>query len=176
MHRWRLATRADQATLACLQTRSTRTKSCPWALSADDEREILEARRRTGLGPMRLAALTGRHRSTVWKVLWRHGKSLRPAKARQTTRRYEWAEPGALLHIYAFTVPRFAFEGHRIHGDRARRNRGLSNHVVVGVIDDHSRLAYCELHAAENADAVSITLTRAAAWMTEQGCGTIEAA
>jgi transposase InsO family protein len=124
---------------------------------------------------MRLAAITGRHRSTVWKVLARHGCSGRPLKPRQSFRRYEWAEPGALLHIDAMTVARFAVEGHRIHGDRSRRNRGLGSHVVIGVIDDHTRLAYCELHPAENADAVSITLKRAAKWMREQGCNPVQA-
>ena len=46
---------------------------------------------------------------------------------------------------------------------------------MIGVIDDHTRLAYCELHAAENAITVSATLRRAAAWMAEQGCGPLEA-
>jgi len=124
---------------------------------------------------MRLAALTGRHRSTVWKVLARHGCSGRPPKPRQSFRRYEWSAPGALLHIDAMTVARFAVEGHRIHGDRSRRNRGMGSHVVIGVIDDHTRLAYCELHRAETAETVSITLRRAAHWMLEQGCGPVQA-
>lgn len=46
---------------------------------------------------------------------------------------------------------------------------------MIGVVDDHTRLAYCELHAAENAIAVSVTLRRAAAWFVEQGCGPVEA-
>jgi transposase InsO family protein len=168
--RWRAAPPAERESWACLRARSTRPKSCPWAVSAQAERAILAARERTGMGPMRLAALTGRHRSTVWKVLARHGRSSRPLKRRGSHRRYEWAEPGALLHIDAMSVARFAFEGHRIHGDRARRNRGLGSHVVIGVVDDHTRLAYCELHAAETGEAVTKTLERAAVWMREQGC------
>ena len=31
------------------------------------------ARQKTNRGPMQLAFLTGRHRSTIWKVLHRHG-------------------------------------------------------------------------------------------------------
>jgi len=46
---------------------------------------------------------------------------------------------------------------------------------VIGVIDDHTRLAYCELHSAENKDTVSATLRRAAAWFTEPGCGPVQA-
>ena len=47
--------------------------------------------------------------------------------------------------------------------------------MVIGIVDDHTRLAYCELHASENADNVSACLRRGAAWMCEQGCGPLEA-
>jgi transposase InsO family protein len=46
---------------------------------------------------------------------------------------------------------------------------------VIGVIDDHTRLAYCEIHGGETAQSVSATLIRAAAWMREQGCGPVQA-
>jgi transposase InsO family protein len=47
--------------------------------------------------------------------------------------------------------------------------------MVIGIIDDHTRLVYCELHAAENAIAVSATLRRGAQWFREQGCGPLQA-
>ena len=43
------------------------------------------------------------------------------------------------------------------------------------MIDDHTRLAYCEIHAAETAVTVSATLTRATQWFTEPGCGPVQA-
>ena len=46
---------------------------------------------------------------------------------------------------------------------------------MIGVIDDHTRLAYCEIHAAENAHNVSATLRRASVWFREQGCGPVQA-
>jgi hypothetical protein len=46
---------------------------------------------------------------------------------------------------------------------------------IIGVIDDHTRLVYCELHAAESAATVSSTLRRAAAWFREQSCGPVQA-
>lgn len=46
---------------------------------------------------------------------------------------------------------------------------------MIGVVDDHTRLAYCEIHGAENKETVSATLRRAAAWMAEQGCGPVQA-
>jgi transposase InsO family protein len=46
---------------------------------------------------------------------------------------------------------------------------------VIGVLDDHSRLTYCELHSDKTAATVTATLRRAGAWMREQGCGPVEA-
>jgi transposase InsO family protein len=177
-HRWREASEDERASRACLSTRRPVPGSCPWALSGEQERAILDARARTNWGPMRLTFLTGRHRSTIWKVLARHGCSHRRRSApRQTSRRYEWTEAGALLHIDGFELPKFDVPGHWAIGQRAEehKTRGAGKTVVIGVIDDHTRLAYCELHGAENALTVSTTLRRAAAWMREQGCGPVQA-
>jgi len=127
---------------------------------------------------MRLTWLTGRHRSTIWKVLARHGCShQRRSQRAPTTRRYGWAEAGALLHIDALEVPKFQGPGHWAHGERGEqhRTRKAGKVKIIGVIDDHSRLAYCEIHAAENAATVSATLRRAATWMREHGCGPLQA-
>ena len=77
-------------------------QSCPWALSGVEEQRILDARERTNWGPMRLQAITGRHRATIWRVLKRHGVSRRRRAGRQTFKRFEWSQPGALLHIDAY--------------------------------------------------------------------------
>jgi len=177
-HRWQAADEADRRSLDCLRSRRPVPGSCPWALTSEQENVILDARARTNWGPMQLQFLTGRHRSTIWKVLHRNGVSRRRrSEPRQTTRRYEWAEAGALLHIDAFQVPKFDTPGHWAHGDRSERHRTrkAGKTVVIGVVDDHTRLAYCELHSAENAANVSITLRRAAKWFAEQGCGPVQA-
>ena len=70
-HRWRDASDDERVDGRCLHPRRPVPRSCPWALSAEDEQRILTAREKTNWGPMRLTALTGRHRSTVWKVLRR---------------------------------------------------------------------------------------------------------
>jgi transposase InsO family protein len=176
--RWLASSQDERASGAWCAPRPPVPRTCPWSLSAEDEQAILDARAKTNWGPMQLTALTGRHRSTCWKVLRRHGVSRRRrGQPRQTTRRYEWAEAGALLHIDAFSVPKFDRPGHWATGQRAEehKTRGAGKTVVVGVIDDHSRLAYCELHGAENAENVSATLRRAAVWMRQQGCGPVEA-
>jgi len=177
-HRWRQAGEEHRSSRACLRARPPVPKSCPWRLGADEEQKILDARAKTNWGPMRLTYLTGRHRSTVWKVLHRHGVSRQRRTVRtETFRRYEWTEAGALLHIDAMELPKFARPGHWAHGDRSEANktRRAGKVRVIGVVDDHSRLAYCEIHGAENAHSVSATLVRAAAWMRAQGCGPVQA-
>jgi transposase InsO family protein len=175
--RWEQASEAARANFSCLDPRRPVPKSCPHALGAEIEQRILQARARTNWGPMRLTILTGRHRSTIWKVLRRHGVSRRRRSARQTFKRFEWSQPGALLHIDAYKAPKFLEPGHRVTGirDKNNRARNLGHTVVIAVQDDHTRLVYTELHCAENAANVSITLRRAAAWFTEQGCGPVEA-
>src|SRR3954452_19052719 len=176
--RWLAASEAERASGAWCVPRRPVPRSCPWALSREEEQVILDARAKTNWGPMRLTWLTGRHRSTCWKVLKRHGLSRRRrGPARQATRRYEWAEAGALLHIDGFTAAKFARPGHWATGQRGEEHKtpGAGKTVVIGVVDDHTRLAYCELHRAENAQTVSATLRRVAVWMREQGCGPVQA-
>ena len=67
--RWQQATDSGRASGAWCAPRRPVPRSCPWALCAVDEQRILDARVRTNWGPMRLAALVGRHRATVYGVL-----------------------------------------------------------------------------------------------------------
>src|SRR5689334_2711116 len=86
--RWMQASIAERASGAWCAPRRPLPGSCPWALSDADERRILDARARTNWGPMRLAALVGRHRATVYGVLRRHGVSRRRRDTRQTFKRF----------------------------------------------------------------------------------------
>jgi transposase InsO family protein len=178
-HRWVEASEQERASRACLRARRPVPKSCPWRLSAEAEQRILDARERTNLGPARLAGLVGFRRSTIWKVLRRHGCSRRRRTPRvRVTRRYEWSEPGALLHMDAKQLPRFAQPGHWAHGDRGQQTRNWGPariefaHVVI---DDHTRLAYVEIHRHDRGEIAAAVLKRAAAWMIEQGAGPVQA-
>jgi transposase InsO family protein len=178
-HRWQAAEEAERASLRCLSSRAPVPRSCPWRLSAAEEARILAARARTNLGPARLAGLVGQRRSTIWKVLHRHGVSRRrrsPAPAR-TSRRYEWAEPGALLHVDVKQLARFDRPGHFAHGNRAEahKTRGAGWAYAHCVVDDHSRLAYVELHPDQRGSTCAAVLERAAAALAELGCGPVEA-
>ena len=81
-HRWwnrfRAASAQERQTLSCLFDRSSRPRRSPRKLSLVEEEPILRARRETNLGPGRLAGIVRRARSTIWKVLHRHGLSRRP--------------------------------------------------------------------------------------------------
>lgn len=178
-HRWQAASAGERSSLACLRSRRPVPASCPWRLDPAEEARILAARRATNLGPARLAGLVGRRRSTIWKVLRRHGVSRRrrsPAPGR-ACRRYEWAEPGALLHVDTKQLARFDRPGHFAHGDRseAHASRGAGYSFAHCVVDDRSRLAYVELHADQLGTTCAAVLERAAAWLAEQGCGPVEA-
>jgi transposase InsO family protein len=174
--RWQHASDGDRRSGAWCAPLPPLPRSCPWALSAVEEQRILDARARTNWGPMRLAALVGRHRGTVYRVLKRHGVSRRRRDTRQTFKRFEWSQPGALLHIDADKAPKFDAPGHRvIDKSYVGRPRGLGHTVVIAVQDDHTRVVYAELHSAENAANVALTLRRGAAWMREQGLGPVEA-
>src|SRR3954452_601010 len=127
--RWLAASDAERSSGAWCAPRRPVPRSCPWALTSAEEGRILDARARTNWGPMRLAALVGRHRATVWKVLKRHGVSRRRRATRQTFRRFEWSQPGALLHIDAYNAPKFLAPGHRVTGDRDQTNETVRRTV-----------------------------------------------
>ncbi|HYF24471.1 MAG TPA: integrase core domain-containing protein [Baekduia sp.] len=175
--RWAEASAQARADFSCLLPRRPVPRSCPWALSAEVQAEILDARAKTGWGEMRLPVLCGgRHRSSIGKVLRRAGVYDRPKQPRPASRSYEWTQAGALLHIDALRLSKFDRPGHWATGDRRQRDRSSKRDtVVIGVIDDYTRLVYCELHGAENADTVTATLARAIPWFIEQGCGPVQA-
>jgi hypothetical protein len=74
-HRWLGAIDPQHQSGAWLLDRSSRPHRQPRRLSSAQEEPILRARRETGLGPGRLAGLCRRARSTIWKVLRRHGSA-----------------------------------------------------------------------------------------------------
>jgi transposase InsO family protein len=175
--RWLAADAFSRRDFSCLTPRRPVPRSCPWALSREVQAQILDARAKTGWGEMRLPVLCGgRHRSSIGRVLKRHGVYDQPKQPRPAAKRYEWAQAGALLHIDALRLAKFDRPGHWATGDRSQRDRTSKRDTfVIGVIDDHTRLVYAELHAAENAHTVTATLSRAIAWFAQQGCGPLQA-
>jgi len=175
--RWRAAPDAQRTTGACLADRSSRPHRSPRQLSADQEAPILAARAATNLGPGRLAHICRRARSTIWKVLWRHGLSRRCQGPRPRSRRYEWARAGALIHIDTARLARFGRPGHRSRGrvEAGHANIGMGQVFVHVAVDDHSRYAYVEQHADERAPTCAAFLERALAHFVELGLEPAEA-
>jgi transposase InsO family protein len=169
-HRWLAATDADRRSGVWARDRSSRPSRSPRLLAAGEQQRICRARERTNLGPGRLAGVVGRSRSTIHKVLARHGLSRRRRAPRQTFRRYEWSEPGALLHMDVKRLARFERPGHWAMGRAEQhKTRGAGWVYLHVVIDDHSRYLYVEQHPREDADTNARTLERALAHFAELG-------
>jgi transposase InsO family protein len=175
-HRWLEASEEARQTLSCLFDRSSRPRRSPRQLAPELEAAICSCRRKTGWGPRLVAGATGFAHSTVWKVLKRAGISRPPRAVKEPANRYEWPCPGDLLHMDVSRYARFLRPGHRITGDRSQRSRKwMRPETRVGydhahaIVDDHSRLAYAELHDDEKAATVTGFLERALAYFAAQG-------
>ena len=172
-HRWKAADEEQRRSRVCLLDRSSRPHRCPRMLSTSEQARICAARRRSGWGPRLIAGETGHPHATVWRTLRRAGLSRRPATPREQARRYEWPCPGDLLHIDSKRFGRFSRPGHAVTGIRDRS--GAEKRMRVGwefvhsIVDDHSRLAYSELHRDERASTVTGFAERALAFFDSHG-------
>jgi transposase InsO family protein len=167
-HRWQGAGAEARSTLRCLVDRSSRPHRSPRRLAPELEERICACRRATGWGPRLLGGATGFAPSTVWTVLRRAGISRPPRSPREPANSYEWPCPGDLLHMDVSRSARFERPGHAVTGDRSQGGRRwMSPHTRVGydyahaIVDDHSRLAYVELHTDERAHTVTAFVERA---------------
>lgn len=109
--------------------------------------------------------------STVSRHLKRLGlgRIWRVEEAEDPPQRYEHKSPGSLLHIDAKKFARIDGVGHRIHGDRSKKKRGVGWEVVFVCVDDHTRLAYAEVQPSENAKYASAFFRRALGWFRGLG-------
>jgi transposase InsO family protein len=168
--------------------RSSRPARQPGKTPAVVVRRVLELRWRKRLGPLQLSARCGIAASTVHKILVRNRINRLNYVDRATgepIRRYEHDHPGSLIHVDVKKLGNipdgggWRFVG-RQQGDWNRqatpgnpRNRWrnpLSGHAFVHtVIDDHSRVAYAEVHDDETALTATAVLARAVAWYSARG-------
>jgi transposase InsO family protein len=111
-------------------------------------------------------------RSTVSAWLRRLGLNRPPAAAPVPVQRYEWPTPGDLLHVDIKPLGRIDGIGHRIHGDRRRRTRGIGWEYVHVAIDDHSRVSYVEVLADQLGATCAAFVERAVAWFAARGIAT----
>lgn len=152
-----------------LEDRSSVAHHLPGRTPADIEQAIC-ALRELRFSGTRIAATLGMPERTVRAVLARHGLARLPRlDAGEPAVRYERPLPGELIHIDVKKLGRIGREGHRIHGDRRTRVRGIGWEYVHVCVDDCTRLAYVEvLNSERTPDAVGF-LTRAVAFFEQHG-------
>lgn len=151
-------------------------------------RRIVELRWRHRLSPLAIASRLSMPASTVHAVLVRcRLNRLRHIDIRtgEVIRRYEHDYPGSLIHVDVKKLGNipdgggWRFVG-RFQGGKNRRStpdtrRDRHHHELLGngfvhtVIDDHSRVAYAEIHNDETAATAVGVLYRAVGWFAARG-------
>jgi transposase InsO family protein len=167
--------------------RSSRPHSSPGRTSQSTTKRIVSLRLRKRWGAVRLAAETGVAPSTAGAVLrrCRIGRLSRLDRIERPVVRYEHSAPGELLHADVKKLGNIPAGGgwrflgrqqgkanrHRDGGQaRSRYYHPLMRHGFIHVVlDDHSRLAYAEIHDDETGPTAAAVLHRAAAWFTARG-------
>jgi transposase InsO family protein len=166
---------------AALLDRSSRPHRMPARTPKRVEQRVLSARRRRKRGAVVLAAELGLNASTVGRILARHGVAHlaaidpitgeRVRASRRSENRYEHPTPGAMIHVDVKKLGRIpAGGGWRLHGrSEAVRGRGNGYDFIHTAIDDHTRLAYSEIHHDEKDPTSAGFLHRALAWFAAHG-------
>lgn len=182
-HRW--VARFDAEGWAGLHDRSSRAHAYPTRTPAEVEAAVVVARRELRVGRDRIAEVTGVPARTVSRILARHhmpaialldpvtGVVIRASRA--TGLRFERPCAGDLVHIDVKKLGRIPQGGGwRMHGPNSLENRG-SNRDRIGfdyvhaAVDDHSRLAYAEIHPDEKGSTAAGFLLRAAQFYASHG-------
>jgi transposase InsO family protein len=189
-YRW--IRRFNTGGIQALSDRSSRPKRSPNRTDLHREEAVLAARKRLRQGPLRLAAVTGVAPRTISRILLRHqvpplswcdpitGELIRALRA--TTNRYERERPGELIHIDVKKLGRIPDGGGwRIQGWTAGNHQSRVDKKRIGfdfvhaAVDDHSRLAYAEIHPDEKGATAAGFLLRAADYFAVHGIARIEA-
>jgi transposase InsO family protein len=186
--RWADRYRADGR--AGMHDASSRPHHSPLATTAPVVRKIVHLRWKQRLGPVQIADQVGLAPSTVHKVLVRCRLNRLTHVDRATgqpARRYEHDHPGSLIHVDVKKLGNIPDGGGwrylgRQRGDQNRlatrartgisnayRNPKIGTCFVHTVLDDHSRVAYAEIHNDETAATAAAVLYRAVAWFAVRG-------
>jgi transposase InsO family protein len=171
--RHRQASDHDKASGAWAEDRPSTPKCQPARVSKLVHDQVCEARIRTGWGPRLIASELGMAHATVSRCLARRGMSRAPRPPREEVRRFEWPCPGDLIQNDTKRFARFSSPGHAVTGDRSRsgaeKRERVGYEIAHSAIDDHSRLAYTEIHRDEKADTVLGFTARAIAFFEAHG-------
>lgn len=134
--------------------------------------ERIIALRRQRLTGKHIAIQTGVSPATVSRVLKRAGLSrLKDIEPAVPVVRYDYAQPGGLIHLDIKRLGRFERVGHRITGNRTGQSnsRGVGWEYVHVCIDDASRIAFTDIFPDEKAASATTFLKRAIAYYQTLG-------
>jgi len=152
-----------------LRDRSSSPHVIPHRTGDQRTRRIAKLRSQ-GLGAWQIAQRLRMAISTVTSVLRRLGLGRGWNRKRPEIVRYEWPNPGDMLHVDIKKLAKFREVGHRITGDRGRgRNYRVGWEFVYVCVDDASRLAYVETLENEQATTAVAFLERALGWFRRRG-------
>jgi hypothetical protein len=108
--------------------------------------------------------------STVGAVCRRHGLGrLEPLEPAPPVIRYQWDRPGEVIHLDTKKLARIEAVGHRIHGDRTRRLKGVGWEFLHVCIDDATRITHAEVLPDERKESCAGFLSRVLAWYAARG-------
>lgn len=155
---------------AVLVDRSSRPHRSPTATRPALVERILRLRATRLTGP-EIAERLRLPVSTVGRILTRAGQGRLKGPGPTGGPRYQRETPGELVHVDTKALDRFVAAGHRAHGNRSKvgRRRGLGQDHLHVAIDDATRVAYAELHPAQDAATCVRFLEAAQRWYATLG-------
>ena len=170
---------------------SSRPRHSPNRTPQPVVRKIVHVRWKRRLGPVQIAEQVGVAPSTVHKVLARCGISRLSRIDRVTGEpicRYEHGHPGSLLHVdvkklgnvpdgggWRYLGRAQGLQNRKLTAHRTGQRNQTYRHPLTGtafihtVLDDHSRVAYAEIHEDETKQTAAAVLRNAVAWFAARG-------
>jgi transposase InsO family protein len=175
---------------AGLYDRSSRPHRSPTRTRPEVEQRVIALREQNRQGPDQIGAELGLSARTVSRILARNGvprlaaldpitgEVIRASKA--TTVRYERDRPGELVHMDVKKLGRipdgggWRAHGHAITKAAKHKRPKIGFDYVHSLVDDHSRLAYCEVLPDEKGPTCAAFLERAIACFAAHGITRVE--
>jgi len=152
-----------------LHDRPSRPRRSPRRLPRVRRRQI-ERRRRRRWSSVRIARDLRLPIATVVREQRRLGlNQLRRLDPPRPANRYEWPAAGDLLHLDIKKLVRIGRVGHRIHGDRRTKVKGIGWEFVHVAIDDATRVGYVEVLETEDQHDTTAFLDRAVRHFARRG-------
>jgi transposase InsO family protein/transposase-like protein len=173
---------------------SSRPRHSPNTTPQPVVRKIVHLRWKQRLGPVQIAAQVGVAPSTVHKVLVRCKISRLSHVDRvsgEPVRRYEHGHPGSLIHVdvkklgnvpggggWRYVGRAQGKQNRKVTAHRTGQRSPAFGHPLIGtafahtVLDDHSRVAYAEIHQDESQHTAAAVLRNAVTWFAQRGVTT----